>query len=136
MKSWTVSLAFVAGCLLAESVARADQCQIVKKSQAEKAQAILEKRPKVLEFCEPCGEKTPGKAFVADTVKLECASDTNTCEVFVNGKEVDLAYLFVEVSPSKYENLAKKVGCPAMDVSPSVKVVEPKVEAPEPAPKK
>ena len=118
---WTLPLAATAVCMFAASVAYADQCAWITQAQAERAKTIIENHPKVIEYCEPCNEKRPGKPYFAWTVEVE-QQEGNYYQVLINGREVDLAYTFVAVSPTKYENLARKVGCPAVGVSASLDV--------------
>lgn len=118
MKTWTLSLAIVGSALLAQT-ARADQCAWITDKEASKAQAILAKQPKVLEFCEPCGDKAPGMPFVAGDVTMT-TPDSRYKEIQINGKDIDLAYIYVQTSPTQYRNLAKLAGCSASDVSPSL----------------
>ena len=117
VKFWMLSLTAVA-CLLAAGSACADQFQCLSRKDAAKAQAVLNKHPNILEFCEPCGDKSPGRPFRAENIKLTSAPDCT--EITVNGKSIDLAYIFVENSPASYENLALKIGCPATNVSRTI----------------
>lgn len=100
--------------------ALADQCAWVKKAQAVRAAALLKER-RVVEWCEPCGDAHPVKTAVQTvrTVTVERTNDPAFHEVFVNGKPVDLAYLFVELRGA-FRNVAGEVGCPAHDVSKQV----------------
>jgi len=114
MKTWMLSLALV----VAPAVAHADQCEWVDPAIAQKAQLLLANHPKVIAFCEPCGDKAPGMPAVAESVEL------GEHGVQINGSAVDLAYTFVQTSPTQYRNLALLAGCEAHDVSPSLKVAE------------
>jgi hypothetical protein len=124
MKTWTLSLAAAAGSLLLSTQnARADQCAWNDEAHAAKAEAILAKHPKVIAYCEPCGDKAPGEPFIARDVTVATPQDAYR-EVSINGQPVDLAYTFVQVSSTKYKNLAKMVGCPASGVSSSLEVAD------------
>ena len=124
MKTWTLSLAATAGSLLVSlQTARADQCAWNDAAHAEKAEAILAKHPKVIQYCEPCGDKAPGDPAVARDVTVTTPQGDYK-EVSINGQAVDLAYTFVQVSGTKYKNLAKMVGCPASGVSSSLKIAD------------
>jgi hypothetical protein len=117
MKAWMLSFAAVV-VVVAPATAHADQCEWVDPAVAEKAQQLLESHPKVIAFCEPCGDKAPGVPAVAESVELDEHG------VRINGSAVDLAYTFVQTSPTQYQNLALLAGCEAHDVSPSLKVAE------------
>lgn len=122
MKTWTLSLAAF-GCALVANTAHADQCQWVTPAQAEKAEQLLAKHEKVIEYCEPCGQKAPGAPYTAERVSLVTpGSGYRTVEI--NGHGVDLAYTFVKVSQTKYKNLAKLAGCPAEDVSKELTIAD------------
>lgn len=124
MKTWTLSLAAAASSLLLSAQsARADQCAWNDEAHAAKAEAILAKHPKVIAYCEPCGDKAPGEPVIAREVSVATPQDAYR-EVSINGQAVDLAYTFVQVSSTKYKNLAKMVGCPASGVSSSLKVAD------------
>ncbi|HSD86928.1 MAG TPA: hypothetical protein VLB44_05415 [Kofleriaceae bacterium] len=114
MRTWMLSLALV----VAPAVAHADQCEWVEPAIAERAQQLLAKHPKVISFCEPCGDKAPGIPAVAGSVTL------GDHDVRIDGNPVDLAYTFVQTSPTQYQNLALLAGCEAHDVSSSLKVAE------------
>ncbi len=117
MKTWLIpiSLALLGG------TARADQCQWVTDAQAQKAQAILTRAPKYIEFCEPCGDAAPGIPQRAQSVNI-ATPEADYRELSVNGNPIDLAYVFVKTSDTQYQNLALLAGCPATGVSPSLAI--------------
>ena len=121
MKTWTLSLAAAAGTLLLASTSHADQCAWITDAQAAKAAAILAKHPKVIAFCEPCGDKAPGEPAVASSADVT-TPEAGYREVTINGSPVDLAYTYVQTSPTRYANLAKLAKCPATGVSPFLTV--------------
>lgn len=114
-----ISLAILGG------TARADQCQWIDDAAASKARAILEASPKLLAFCEPCGDQVPGVPEVASRVEVRTPAPGHR-ELFVNGsaRGIDLAYTYVQTSPRQYANLAVLAGCHASDVSPTLAVSE------------
>ena len=57
MRSWTLPLLLAVAAL--PSLAHADQCQLIDDEVANRALAALKGHPKVIQFCEPCGDKTP-----------------------------------------------------------------------------
>lgn len=117
MKIWIVpvSLALLGG------TARADQCEWVAPAVAQKARALLEKHPKTIAFCEPCGDKAPGEPAVAQAVDVR-VPEQGLEEVYINGSGVDLAYTYVKADDGHYRNLALLAGCPASDVSPTLAI--------------
>ena len=117
MKAWLIPISL---CLLAET-ARADQCAWIDEAAALKAQSIVKRSSQFIEFCEPCGDKAPGAPQLAKTVEVNAAGDQYQ-EVSINGKPIDLAYVFVNTSgrDARFENLAKLAGCPATGVSASL----------------
>ena len=117
MKAWLVPISL---CLLAHP-AYADQCAWIDDAAALEAQRILKSSPKFIEYCEPCEERAPGPPQIAKTVEVQTA-DGDYKEVAINGKGVDLAYVFVKTSDARYENLASLAGCPATGVSPSLTI--------------
>lgn len=121
MKTWTLSVAAVATSLVLASTARADQCAWNEEAHATKAKTILAEHPKVIEYCEPCGDKAPGEPYVASSVTIGSPA-AGYKEVSINGKPIDLAYTYVQVSSTRYKNLAKLAGCPATGVSASLKI--------------
>lgn len=118
MKTLTLTLV-----LALAGTAYADQCEWIDGTAAAKAQKLLAGHPKVIAFCEPCGEKAPGVPEVASRVDVT-TPEAGYKEIAINGKGVDLAYTFVQTSPGTYKNLAKLAGCEATDVSPSLKVAD------------
>ena len=107
-------------CLVANP-AYADQCAWIDEAAALKAQAILKSSPQFIEYCEPCEDKAPGAPQQVKAVAVHDASSPYK-EVSINGKDVDLAYVFVKTSDMRYENLASLAGCPATGVSPSLTI--------------
>ncbi|HUS31693.1 MAG TPA: hypothetical protein VMZ53_24495 [Kofleriaceae bacterium] len=103
--------------------AYADQCAWIDAKAATKAKKIVESHPKVIAFCEPCGEKAPGIPEAATSVEIG-TPDGGFKELQINGTGVDLAYTYVQMSPGLYRNLAMLAGCEVTDVSPSLKIAD------------
>jgi hypothetical protein len=119
MKAWLIPISLV----LLANPAHADQCEWIDNGVAVKAQAILKKSPTFIDYCEPCGDPAPGAPQQATTVNLITVSeDSKQGELWINGKAIDLAYVFVKTSEARYENLASLAGCPATGVSPSLAI--------------
>ena len=110
MKIW-----LIAAALLVPAAAHADQCQLLDADVAARVRSIVMEPHRYAELCEPCGEKVPGVPFSARTTEV---GD----ELVLDGKPHDLAYLYVQTAPSRFENLAMLAGCPVEGVSPSLAV--------------
>jgi MYXO-CTERM domain-containing protein len=106
-------------CAAATKVASADQCGWVDEPTAERAARTLD-RARYVEMCEPCGDKAPGVPAVAFDVQIR--RHDGGAELAIDGRAIDLAYVYVQTSERWYENLAALVGCPATHVSPSLAV--------------
>jgi len=106
-------------CAAAARAARADQCAWIDESVAERAAQALT-RAKYVEMCEPCGDKAPGVPTVADHVELRHHAEG--AELAIDGRTIDLAYVFVKTSDHAYSNLAALAGCPTTGVSPSLAI--------------
>jgi len=104
--------------LLATRVAHADQCASVSLEMATHARNLIAEHPRVVMFCEPCGDRVPGEPQDMGSVS------SGPGEVRFNGEAIDLAYTYVQTSPRRYDNLAVLVGCPTVGVSPSLRVEE------------
>jgi hypothetical protein len=106
----------ILGALIATtaSAAHADQCATSPRSVADKAAELVKKGATVLEFCEPCRDAAPGKPYVVQSV---AAKDG---KLFVNGRDVDLAYLFVKTGPDELKNVGLLAQCGASDVSEKI----------------
>jgi hypothetical protein len=93
------------------TIARADQCALNNGAIAEAAAKLVTPGSRVLEFCEPCGDRAPGKPFEVKKVAVRNG------ELLVNGNAVDLAYLFVEASKTEFKNVGVATACGASRVS-------------------
>lgn len=109
-----ISLAVLGG------TAHADQCQSLDEAQARKALSIVANAPRVIDFCEPCGDRAPGVPKVAR--HLEVRKDGGYHELAIDGRAVDLAYTYVQTSQRQYANLAALAGCEAHGVSPTLSI--------------
>jgi hypothetical protein len=87
----------------------ADQCAWVTQAIAEKAAARLKKGEVLQEICRPCGEKK-AKPLWIDNTKVAKTSDPKLYEVQVNGRGLDLAYVFVK-DKGDWVNLGLSVQC-------------------------
>lgn len=96
--------------------AMADQCAYISQAEAERAALLLQKGAVVAEYCEPCGDAYPIVKSVR-SVSLARVANGQYTEVSVNGKAVDLAYLYIQVAPGKKVNVAQTVNCETLDAS-------------------
>jgi hypothetical protein len=117
MKAWLIPITLS----LFTGTARADQCAWIDGAVARKAQTLLTSAPKFIEFCEPCGDKAPGIPQRVQGVDIHPA-DGELSELTLNGKPIDLAYIFIKTDDTHYKNLAALAGCPATGVSPSLTI--------------
>ncbi len=110
MKIW-----LIAAALLVPAAAHADQCQLLDPATAARVRTIVMEPHRYAELCEPCGDNVPGLPFSPRTIEV---GD----ELVLDGTPRDLAYVYVQTEPSRFENLAMLAGCPVEGVSPSLAV--------------
>lgn len=103
--------------LFASSLSFADQCQLIDQEVLKRAEILIQSRSEIVQYCEPCGEKV-GDARILLVRSVRAKNG----ELFINNdkRSIDLAYTFIRVAPSSYVNVAKVVGCPAVDVSEKI----------------
>jgi hypothetical protein len=101
--------------LLSFSFAQADQCQYVDKATAERAFAIIEKANALHELCQPCGQVGASKLSFT-SVAIKEVGYQSFWGIFVDGKNIDLAYTYVDGV-----NLADLAQCPADGVDHKLK---------------
>lgn len=110
--------AFAAALSMIASEARADQCSLVPAAQANAAVLHLRSGRPFIELCEPCGQHfDPSSSNVQRVVSAIAVPDSSGLHhVIVNGRPVDLAYLFVR-GRGGFQNVARLSGCEASGVS-------------------
>jgi hypothetical protein len=108
--------------LLSFTAAQADQCAWIPKATAEAAVKYLQPQAEWASYCEPCGDSKPTYGKVVEGAQIRTTSAPDLWEVVVDGKAVDLAYVFVLRRPSdnKLGNLAFLTGCPTSGVSKTI----------------
>jgi hypothetical protein len=116
MKTWLIPISL---CLLVRS-AHADQCQVIDEPTARKAQSILRTTPTYLEYCEPCRDEAPGMPKRATVVAVRPSGDAKELEL--DGRPIDLAYIYVKTDDAHFANLAELAGCDATGVSSRLKI--------------
>ena len=95
--------------------AYADQAAYISQAQAEKAAALLKDKKQIRHYCAPCDDKGDRVEDI-DTVEAAPAGYQQYWEVKVNGKGVDLAYVYFQNKDGKWENLAKELNVKVKDV--------------------
>ncbi|MDR3056051.1 MAG: hypothetical protein LBU53_11750 [Zoogloeaceae bacterium] len=97
------------------SAAMADQAAWIEKKDAEAARRILQTQRVIKHFCEPCRDTK----VITENVSSVDVRDTGYDafqEVFVNGKGIDLAYIYVWDGKA-WVNLAMKLSIEVGSVS-------------------
>jgi len=104
--------------LLFTYISRADQAACLSKNEAIKAKDFISQYSEVAEFCYPCGDRQ------ANIVKIKDLKIIKDCdyEVSINGKSVDLAYLYYPIGNGQWENVARKLGITVHRVPDIIKV--------------
>lgn len=100
--------------------AGADQCQAVQRTEADWAVRLIRAVRMTIQYCQPCGEKVPSPPTRLKKAGVKPSSVEGSSAVMLNGKEVDLAYTYVQTGPKTFANVAKLVGCSADGVDPYV----------------
>ncbi len=100
--------------LVLSSSAFADQCMLINKKLAKDSLEFFKPGTKIGHICEPCGE-TKVKAQTVKSSSIKKVGQYS--QVVVNGKDVDLAYVYYLANGKTYYNVAGLVGCPASGVS-------------------
>lgn len=89
-------------------IVRADVCSFVSQKAALKAVDIIEKEHEIIHYCELC---TNAKMLSENVNKVSYKKvGEKSFEVLLNGKNIDLAYIYIKKSNS-YDNLAFLSGC-------------------------
>lgn len=124
-------LSLTAMSLFGATSAWADQCAVLNREQAVAAAALLQRNEEVMHFCEPCGENIllvpPAKIEKIRSVQIKpWEGDKKSFVVEVNGRQTDLAYLFLTTAELRPEsglnekvrfNVGRMAGCESSDTS-------------------
>jgi len=117
----------IVATMAVSQISFADQCAWLdgddQKFVTKSAVALINKSADFVEYCEPCKNGGPGKVTSVNSAQFEAAKMNGQTvekfnEIILNGKGVDLAYLYVRTGSRVFTNLALLVGCPASGVSP------------------
>ena len=90
-----------------------------------KAKKLLTERVTFIEHCQPCQNAKPTscRVEVAKNVLIEAAGDGVNYRLLVNGRQVDLAYIYVankHIRKGRFTNIAQKVGLETKSVPRSL----------------
>lgn len=93
----------------------ADQCQYVTTASAETAVKLLSLSKKnsggALSLCQNCGEREPEEIQI-DKVEIGFTNVSDVPSVvIINGRQIDLAYTYVNVNGDTFVNLGKLSNC-------------------------
>jgi len=103
--------------LVATRAAHADQCQVLDADQATAAEKLLTNAT-IVAYCEPCGDAPPAApAAQVHKIAAHLGASKRELSIAVDGKDIDLAYTFVQTGKSTFTNVALMVGCPVTGVS-------------------
>lgn len=91
--------------LVFSMTAFADQAAYITKAEAEKAVALLKGKKQIKHHCAPCDDKSIETEDI-QTVEISKTGYQDYWEVKVNGKGVDLAYIYLETKKGKWKNVA------------------------------
>ncbi|MCD9184789.1 MAG: hypothetical protein LUM44_00030 [Pyrinomonadaceae bacterium] len=108
MKFTSKFLVFIFAFLFFSSNIFADTLGYVSKAEADKAVSALNITKRLRHFCAPCNDKTFRDEQV-DSVYASKADETSY-RVIVNGKAIDLGYVYFPLTDGKWKNLAAWVG--------------------------
>lgn len=112
----------IAATLGASAPAHADQCAWLEDAaMLELAVTRLHTAGSYIGLCEPCGETIPGPPQAVGKIEVRKVSQAARV-LSIDGRDLDLAYVYVETAPQRYENLAVLTGCPVDGVSPTLTV--------------
>jgi hypothetical protein len=93
----------------------ADQAAYITRAEADKAAAFLKDKKQIRHSCAPCDDKGDRVEDIA-AVKAVKVDYQNYWEVQINGKGIDLAYVYFRTKSGKWKNLAKELDIKVHDV--------------------
>ncbi len=93
----------------------ADQAAYIRKNDTLHTIALLKHEKQIRHFCKPCGDKTYRVEDIK-TVESSFTNYENFWEVKINGKGVDLAYLYYIDYTGKWRNVADRLKLKVSDV--------------------
>lgn len=93
----------------------ADQAAWITKDEAQKTAAFLKGKAQIKHYCAPCDDKSVTTEDIS-TVEAAPTGTQDYWEVLVNGKGIDLAYVYFQTKDGKWKNLAKEMDVEVDDV--------------------
>lgn len=93
----------------------ADQAAWVTREEAARALEILAKHQNIKHYCAPCQDQEVIDEKIV-TIGLFPVGGQNYWEIRINGKGVDLAYIYFESKKDKWSNVAIKAKIDVHDV--------------------
>jgi hypothetical protein len=93
----------------------ADQAAWVSRAEAARALEILAKSESIIHYCAPCDNGVVRNEKI-ESIGLFKVEGENYWEIRVNGKGVDLAYVYFEEKKGKWRNAAMKAKIDVDDV--------------------
>lgn len=109
--SFAVSVFF----LIAAMSVFADQAAWVSRAEAARALEELAGAEWIRHYCAPCGDKAV-RSEAVQSIGLFKIEGENYWEIRVNGKGVDLAYVYFEKKKGKWRNAAMEAKIMVQDV--------------------
>jgi len=91
----TGGLAAITSLALHPTAAKADQAYCLDQADAKRAYNLLVKEATLRHFCEPCGDRVWKEEAIKTVVIMENGGQGCPTSIQVNGKSVDLAYVYV-----------------------------------------
>ena len=91
------------------AVAFADQAAYITQAQAQKAAAFLKDKKQIRHYCNPCDDKGDRVEDISTVDAVAVEGSKPYWEVLVNGKGIDLAYVYFQDKDGEWKNLAKKM---------------------------
>ncbi|MEQ1761791.1 MAG: hypothetical protein ABL984_01465 [Pyrinomonadaceae bacterium] len=98
----------------------ADQAAYITKEQAQKAAAFLKDKKQIRHYCNPCDDKGDRVEDISVVEAVEVKDSKPYWEVLVNGKGIDLAYVYFQDKKGKWKNLAREMKIKVDDVPKSL----------------
>ena len=118
MKKLIISLFILA---IATISILADQAAYITQEQAQKAAAFLKDKKQIRHYCNPCDDKGDRVEDISTVEAVAVADSKPYWEVLVNGKGIDLAYVYYkDEDGGEWKNLAKKMKIKVDDVPKSL----------------
>jgi hypothetical protein len=115
MKRISIAVVFLTAALLTAKPAFADQAAWVTREEAVRALRILAEYESIKHFCAPCGD-TKVTTEPIRNIGMYRIKDEDYWEIKVNGKGVDLAYVYFPKKRDKWVNAAIEADIDVSDV--------------------